>query len=95
MIHADATNRVLPDQCADLVYLCTVLGEIPDRAAALANCFAVLRPGGRLSITEIKGDPHFQSRATLDSLTPRRRLRAGKRDRQLVALYGQLSQAVK
>ncbi len=32
LIHADATGSVLPPETADLVYLCTVLGEIPDRA---------------------------------------------------------------
>lgn len=68
LIHADATKAVLPPACADLVYLCTVLGEIPDRRTALANCFDALRPGGRLSITEIAGDPHYQSRGTVDEL---------------------------
>ena len=60
---------MLPPASADLVYLCTVLGEIPDRAAALKNCYDALRPGGRLSLTEIKGDPHYQSRAKVDELT--------------------------
>src|SRR4029077_7298936 len=59
LIHADATQPVLPRESADLVYLCTVLGEIPDRMAALGNCFDALRPGGRLSITEVVLDPHF------------------------------------
>jgi ubiquinone/menaquinone biosynthesis C-methylase UbiE len=68
LIHGDATKRVLPDGAADLVYLCTVLGEIPDRSAALVNCFAALKSGGRLSITEIVGDPHYQSRAKVDQL---------------------------
>ncbi len=69
LIHADATNPVLTRESADLVYLCTVLGEIPDRAAALANCYDTLKHGGRLAITEIRGDPHYQSRAKVESLT--------------------------
>lgn len=52
----------------DRVYLCTVLGEIPDRQAALQNAFAALRPGGLLSITEIMGDPHYQSQAKVRAL---------------------------
>jgi len=68
LIHSDATKKVLPDASVDLIYLSTVLGEIPDRATALRNCFDALRPGGRLSITEVIGDPHYQSRAKLRTL---------------------------
>ncbi len=68
LIHADATEPVLPSESADLVFLCTVLGEIPDRARALKNCHDALRPGGRLSITEIAGDPHYQSRKKVREL---------------------------
>lgn len=68
VIHADATKVELPRESADLVFLCTVLGEIPDRAKAVANCFDALKPGGRLSITEIIGDPHYQSRAKVEEL---------------------------
>jgi ubiquinone/menaquinone biosynthesis C-methylase UbiE len=68
LIHADATQAVLPPESADLIYLCTVLGEIPDRLTAIRNCFNALRPGGRLSITEIVLDPHFQSRAKVRAL---------------------------
>jgi len=52
----------------DVVYLAMVLGEIPQRELALAECFRVLRSGGRLSITEMAADPHFQSRATVTRL---------------------------
>lgn len=64
----DATDLKLPADSQDLVYLCTVLGEIPNRQAALAECHRVLKPGGRLSITEIMGDPHYQSRAKVTAL---------------------------
>ena len=46
----------------------TVLGEIPDREAALREILAALKPGGMLSVTEIIFDPHFQSRATITQL---------------------------
>ena len=68
LIRADAAQRVLPSGSADVIYLCTVLGEIPDRRSALANCFDALRPGGRLSITEIICDPHYQTVAKVRAL---------------------------
>src|SRR5262249_44113880 len=46
----------------DRSVLVTVLGEAPDREAALREIFDALKPGGILSVTEIIFDPHFQSR---------------------------------
>jgi SAM-dependent methyltransferase len=64
----DATQVDFPPESFDVIYLCTVLGEIPDREAALLQCCAALKPGGTLSITEIFPDPHFQSRTTVKRL---------------------------
>lgn len=50
----------------DRALLVTVLGEIPDQQAALAEIFESLKPGGILSVTEVIADPHFQRR---DSVT--------------------------
>jgi SAM-dependent methyltransferase len=50
---------------ADRALLVTVLGEIPDREAALREVFAALKPGGTLSVTETIFDPHFQRRDTV------------------------------
>ncbi|MBM3333003.1 methyltransferase domain-containing protein, partial [candidate division WOR-3 bacterium] len=47
---------------ADLVFFVTVLGEIPDRLAALRAALRVLRPGGVLSISEFLPDPHYRFR---------------------------------
>ncbi len=47
----------------DRAFLVTVLGEIPDRAAALAEIYDALKPGGVLSVTEVLPDPHYQTRA--------------------------------
>lgn len=44
------------------------LGEISDRAAALGQCNRALKPGGVLSITEVFGDPHYQSRSVVNRL---------------------------
>jgi ubiquinone/menaquinone biosynthesis C-methylase UbiE len=64
----DATALKLPSESVDLVYMCTVLGEIPDRPAALAECYRVLKQGGALVITEIIGDPHYQTRSKAQRL---------------------------
>jgi ubiquinone/menaquinone biosynthesis C-methylase UbiE len=46
----------------DRVLLVTVLGEMPERAGALRSLWAVLKPGGILSITEMIIDPDYQPR---------------------------------
>lgn len=61
-------DGTLPAQHFDRAVLVTVLGEIPDRAAALAELFHALKPGGVLAIVEVIFDPHFQSRRTVAAL---------------------------
>jgi len=41
----------------DVVFMVTVLGEVPDQKACVASIVEVLRPGGVLSLTEQVGDP--------------------------------------
>jgi ubiquinone/menaquinone biosynthesis C-methylase UbiE len=64
-IHGDATRPHLPANSCDVVMLCEVLGEIPDRAAVLRQCFQALKPGGVLSVTESLVDPHYQFQSAL------------------------------
>jgi ubiquinone/menaquinone biosynthesis C-methylase UbiE len=64
----NATQPIVPEVSFDRVFLVTALGEIPDRAAVLAQCCRALRPGGVLSISETLGDPHYQSKATVTRL---------------------------
>lgn len=64
----DATRPLVPKAAFDLVILATTLGEMPDRAAVLAQCLRTLKPGGVLSITEMFPDPHYQSRSTVRRL---------------------------
>jgi ubiquinone/menaquinone biosynthesis C-methylase UbiE len=59
------TPNVLEQEVYDRAWLVTVLGEIPDREAALRNIYWALRPRGTLSITEILPDPHYQSLQTV------------------------------
>ncbi len=61
----DATAQPYEDASIDAVVLTAVLGEIPDRGAALGEIRRVLRPDGRLVVGEVFGDPHF---TTLSSL---------------------------
>jgi SAM-dependent methyltransferase len=49
----------------DRALLVTVLGEIPDREAALKEIFDCLKPGGILSVTEVMFDPHYQRLGTV------------------------------
>lgn len=55
----DARALPYPDASFDAAYLVTVLGEIPDQQIALRELRRVLRPGGRIVVGEIVGDPHF------------------------------------
>jgi ubiquinone/menaquinone biosynthesis C-methylase UbiE len=64
----DATALPYEDASVDAVVLTAVLGEIPDREAALAEVRRVLKPRGRLVVGELFGDPHFTSRASLERL---------------------------
>jgi ubiquinone/menaquinone biosynthesis C-methylase UbiE len=67
-ILGDAAHPHVPEASFNLVFLCAALGEIPDRAAALAQCYRALEPQGVLSITEMFGDPHYQSRSIVERL---------------------------
>lgn len=64
----DATDLPFADDSIDGVVLTAVLGEIPDRAAVLREIRRVLKPGGRLIVGELFGDPHFTTCASLERL---------------------------
>ncbi len=66
----DATALPYEDGSVDAVVLTAVLGEIPDRAKALSEMARVLRPGGRLVVGELVGDPHFTTLASLKRQAP-------------------------
>lgn len=57
--NADATAMPFEEASFDAAYLVTVLGEIPDQDAALRELARVLKPGGRLVVGELMGDPHY------------------------------------
>jgi ubiquinone/menaquinone biosynthesis C-methylase UbiE len=67
-VHARAADaRALPyeDGLFDGAFLVAVLGEVPDQVAALRELARVLRPGGRLVVGELLGDPHMVTAESL------------------------------
>ena len=62
---ADARELPFPDDTFDGAYLVTVLGEIPDQDAALRELRRVVRPGGRIVVGELFGDPHVVTHGSL------------------------------
>jgi ubiquinone/menaquinone biosynthesis C-methylase UbiE len=55
----DAREMPYEDSSFDAAYLVTVLGEIPDQDAALRELRRVVKPGGRIVVGELFGDPHM------------------------------------
>ena len=74
-LHAGLGDGQLPADTFDGVLLVTVLGEIPDQRAALAEIVGALKPGGRLVVVEVIFDPHFQRRAVVTRLAAEAGLR--------------------
>jgi SAM-dependent methyltransferase len=62
---SDATSLPYEDDSYDAAFLVTVLGEIPDQDAGLRELARVLKPGGRLVVGELLGDPHYVRLAPL------------------------------
>jgi len=67
-LHTGLGEGKLPPAAFDRALLVTVLGEIPDRPAALREIYASLKPGGFLSITEVLPDPDYQPRSKVKKL---------------------------
>lgn len=61
----DATALPFDDDSMDAAVLTAVLGEVPDPVLALKEISRVLKPGGRLVVGELFGDPHFTTQASL------------------------------
>ena len=61
---ASAYDLPFEDGSLDLVYMVTVLQEIPDRGRALREVRRGLKPGGILAVTEFLPDPDYPLRST-------------------------------
>ena len=61
---ASAYDLSFEDASLDLVYMVTVLSEIPDRGRALREIRRVLKPDGILAVTEFLPDSDYPLRST-------------------------------
>ena len=87
----DATRLPHDDDSFDAVVLIAALGEITDRAAALREIARVLRPGGRLVVGELFGDPHYTSPGALRRGGEAAGLRVERRDGPAVGYFARLA----
>ncbi len=78
---ASAYELPFEDGILDLVYMITVLPEIPDQSRALREIRRVLKPGGILAVSELLMDPDYPLKET-----PAKRCE--KAGFQLVEFYG-------
>ena len=65
LMNADTQHLPYSDDSFDAAYLVLVLGEVPVQEQALQELNRVLKPGGRLVVSEPLPDPHFVTGATL------------------------------
>jgi ubiquinone/menaquinone biosynthesis C-methylase UbiE len=70
--------------------LVTVLGEIPDREAALRELRRVLKPEGRLVIGELALDPHVVFPGALERAAAAAGLRVARRDGSALGYFAEL-----
>ncbi len=87
----DATRLPHDDDSFDAVVLIAALGEITDQAAALREIARVLRPGGRLVVGELFGDPHYTSPGALRRGGEAAGLRVERRDGPAVGYFARLA----
>ena len=83
----DARQLPYDDHSFDAAYLVAVLGEIPDQDAALCELARVLKPGGRLVVGELFGDPHWVSPRNLRRQAEAAGLRIERRVGRLLGHY--------
>ena len=79
------------DDRFDAAILIGVLGEIPDQEAALREVARVLRPGGRLIVGELFGDPHWVSPRGLESRAAAAGLTLERRNGPAIGYFARLT----
>ena len=86
----DAQNLPYEDDSIDAAILVATLGEIPDQDAALREVARVLRPGGRLIVGELFGDPHMVTVGSLERRAEDAGLRLEKRSGPTLGYFARL-----
>jgi ubiquinone/menaquinone biosynthesis C-methylase UbiE len=89
----DAQALPYGDESFDAAVLVTVLGEIPDQDRALAEIARVLKPGGRLIVGELFGDPHMVPTGRLRERAARAGLSFARRLGNPLAFFARLEKA--
>ena len=87
----DARDLPYEEASFDAAVLITVLGEIPDQERALAEIARVLRPGGRLVVGELVGDPHYVSPGALERRAGNAGLRLERRNGPVIGYFARLT----
>lgn len=64
LVKAGAYSLPFTDNFFDLVYMITVLPEIPDQIRALKEIQRVVKPGGYISVSEFFPDPDYPLKST-------------------------------
>lgn len=71
IINKSAYELPFDDNFLDVVYMITVLQEIPDKQRALKEVVRVLKPGGFFAVTELLPDPDYPLKSTTIKLGKR------------------------
>ena len=87
----DAQDLPYDDDYFDAAVLVTVLGEIPDQDAAMGEIARVLKPGGRLVVGELLGDPHYTSPSALQTRGEAAGLRLEERSGPKLGYFARLT----
>lgn len=90
-----ASGSALPfrEGAFDRAFLVRVLGEIPDKHAALAELHRVIRPGGELAVDEGMTDPDYVRVPVLRRLAERAGFRVGEKRGGLTSYAQRLERA--
>jgi uncharacterized protein len=65
---AGASDLPFARDAFDAAFLVAVLGEVPDAALCITQLCGILRRGGLLSVTELKGDPDAMTEDEITTL---------------------------